>query len=285
MDNGEWKPTLCVLRINRAAVSAKWAPSGKKFAVTSSARSVQVCFYEKSSDWWVSHSIRKHRSTIVHSAWSPNSRFLLTASTDYRCRIVSAFHKDLDAKDSDYDNIFDDKQYVHGEILAEFDHTKAWVNCVAWSPNGKRICFFGHGSTAHFVDLDKGVTEVQTIYDTHLPMLQCYFLDDNTIVAAGFDCNPCVYVCRNGQWQFKEFFQKEGDAKAAAAPAASGVSAAFARFQQADSTASRFGEEKAKASYKTHTGTITCLKPAGGTKFTTSGVDGRLETWDAAKFL
>lgn len=37
---GVWKPTLVLLRINRAATSVKWSPQEDKFAVASGARSV-----------------------------------------------------------------------------------------------------------------------------------------------------------------------------------------------------------------------------------------------------
>lgn len=282
---GEWKPTLCVLRINRAAITSKWSPSGKKFAVTSGSKTVPVCHYEAASDWWVSRIVKKHRSTIVDCAWSPNSRFLITASTDFKCRIISVYDDKLDTKDADYDTIFGEQQYSFGEVLAEYDDAKGWVNCVAWSPNGKRVCFFGHGSTAHFVDLDAGVNTVQTIYSDKLPFLQATFIDDNTVVAAGFDNNPAIYVYKNGQWEFKEFFQKESEAKTTTATG-NATSAAFARFQAADSQAQKFGETKKAVSYTTHQAQINNLKfDKKGTVFTTSGIDGRVETWDAAKFM
>lgn len=37
---GVWKPTLVLLRINRAATSVKWSPQEDKFAVASGARYV-----------------------------------------------------------------------------------------------------------------------------------------------------------------------------------------------------------------------------------------------------
>lgn len=284
--DGVWKPTLCVLRINRAAIAAKWSPHGKKFAVTSGSKQIPICHYEASSDWWVSRIVKKHRSTIVDCAWSPNSRFIFTACTDYKARIVSVHDEQLDPKDTLYDEIFGEAQYGFGDVLAEYEDAKGWVNCVAWSPNGKRLVFFGHGSTAHFIDLDVSKHEVQTIFSDKLPMLQCIFIDDNTVVAAGFDNNPAMYVYKDGQWEFKEFFQKATDVKAAAAPAASATSAAFARFQAADSQGQKFGEAKKAASFTTHQAQINSIKfDKAGTVFTTSGIDGRVETWDAKKYM
>jgi hypothetical protein len=43
---GTWKPSLTLLRIDRAALDVKWSPDGKKFALASGAKSVPVCHYE-----------------------------------------------------------------------------------------------------------------------------------------------------------------------------------------------------------------------------------------------
>uniref|UniRef100_A0A0A9WM24 Arp2/3 complex 41 kDa subunit n=1 Tax=Lygus hesperus TaxID=30085 RepID=A0A0A9WM24_LYGHE len=107
--------------------------------------------------------VKKHKSAVVDVAWAPTSDLIATASTDYKCRIVSAYDKRYDSKTDRYAHIFDEKQYTFGEVLAEFDQAQAWVNAVAWSPNGSTIAFFGHGSTAHFVNLDGSKPEVQTI--------------------------------------------------------------------------------------------------------------------------
>lgn len=34
--------------------------------------------------------IKKHKSTILSCSWSPDSKFLVTAACDFKCRIVSA---------------------------------------------------------------------------------------------------------------------------------------------------------------------------------------------------
>lgn len=49
---GVWKPTLVILRINRAATFVKWSPLENKFAVGSGARLISVCYFESENDWW-----------------------------------------------------------------------------------------------------------------------------------------------------------------------------------------------------------------------------------------
>jgi len=60
-------------------------------------------------------------------------------------------------------------------------------------------------------------------------------------------------------------------------------------FQQADTQGTKFGATtKPKiADFTTHKFTVTCMRPfaSDSTKFTTSGDDGRIVTWDAAKYM
>ena len=50
-DSQTWKPTLVILRIDRAATDVKWSLDGRRFAVASSAKVVPVCMYEPGNDW------------------------------------------------------------------------------------------------------------------------------------------------------------------------------------------------------------------------------------------
>ncbi|EOA93277.1 Actin-related protein 2/3 complex subunit 1B, partial [Anas platyrhynchos] len=47
-----WKPTLVILRINRAARCVKWSPKENKFAVGSGSRLISICYFEQENDWW-----------------------------------------------------------------------------------------------------------------------------------------------------------------------------------------------------------------------------------------
>ncbi|KAF1315702.1 hypothetical protein FI667_g15867, partial [Globisporangium splendens] len=124
----QWKPSLVVLRITRAAINVKWSPNGHKFAVSSGSKCVSVCYYQASENWWVSKIIKKHKST----------QLLVTGSTDLKCRVFSAYISDVDgAPDSGPFPAL----APFGEPLAEFDNANAWVNAVAWSPKGDRLAF------------------------------------------------------------------------------------------------------------------------------------------------
>lgn len=86
--DGTWKPTLVLLRINRAATFVRWSPDEKKFAVGSGARVIAVCYFEDENDWWISKHIKRPiRSTILSVSWHPNSVLLAAGSTDGHARV------------------------------------------------------------------------------------------------------------------------------------------------------------------------------------------------------
>ena len=77
----------------------------------------------------------------------PVVQLLVTGGTDKRCRIFSAFVKEIDSAEDEavFAGIFPN-QYEFGEVLYECDFNAAWVNSVAWSPGYFRIAFAGTAS-------------------------------------------------------------------------------------------------------------------------------------------
>jgi len=287
------------LRINRAATAVKWSPMGNKFAVASGAKCVPVCHFEESNDWWISKMIKKNiKSTVLSLAWCVNNKFIITGSSDFKCRVYSAYIEGIDAAEDDgFGDVFP-KQHEFGEILAEFDHAKAWVQAVAWAPSGFRLSFAGHGSTIHFVQLLGGGAQpvVQSCTMPGLPYLDIAFLGDNTVLAVGFDANPHVFVAGGSDsepvWGFVDVVDKKDEKKTVdTAPAKSGIGSARAMFVDAASRGHAVGAKKVeeKVIDTIHKNNINSLqvfaKPDGSssTSFSTSGVDGRIVFWDMSK--
>lgn len=277
-EEGEWKPTLVILRINRAATSVRWSPNGLKFGVTSGAKCVPVCHFEETNDWWISKMVKKHKSTVLCIAWCPNNKFIVTGSTDFKCRIFSAYIEGLDEGESD--GFTWAKQNDFGSVLCEFDQAKAWVQGVSWSPDSMQVAFTGHGSTTHFVQLDTATAKdstVQTIYSKTLPNLTIDFMTDDTVVGAGFDLNPQLFTKSGGEWSFtKKIDPEEEDTSAKKVQTNS--SAARNKFKQM----SAHGKQKDnKSVIKTyHKNTILGVKKLSETSFSTCGVDGRVLVWN-----
>ena len=102
LTDGIWKPTLVLLRINRAATCVRWSPKEDKFAVGCGARLISICYFEEQNDWWVSKHIKKPiRSTVTAIDWHPNNVLLACGSTDFRTRVFSAYIRDVDKKSKD----------------------------------------------------------------------------------------------------------------------------------------------------------------------------------------
>jgi len=290
----EWKPTLVILRINRAATMVKWSPQGNKFAVASGAKCIPVCHFEASNDWFISKMLKDGlRSTVTSVAWCPNNKFVVAGSTDFKARVYSAYIEGIDpAEDDGFGEVFP-KQHEFGEVLAEFDQAKAWVNTVAWAPSGFRLAFSGHGSSMHFVQLLAGSAPiVQTIFLDGLPYMDCEFLGDNALVAAGYDRNPHVFGVTGGsdaepQWSLVDEVDKK-DEKGAAAPAK--TESKFGAARNAFATAvtqghSVGGPAKVEVVINTvHTNNIVNIQTIRSgdkaTTFTTAALDGRVVTWD-----
>ena len=115
---------MVILRINRAALDARWDPKGDKFAVTSSNKQVQVCFFEPSNNWWVSKALKRAKSSVVSVSWHPSGVAVATASTDYRCRVVSAALAEVDGPpDAAPHPIFGPLPEFGGEIC-EFEESR-----------------------------------------------------------------------------------------------------------------------------------------------------------------
>jgi len=290
-DTDVWSPTLVILRINRAATAVKWSPLGNKFAVASGAKCVPICHFEDSNNWWISKMIKKHKSTVLSLDWCMNNKFVVTGSTDFKCRIFSAFVEGLDSPEDDgFGSVFP-KAHAFGECLAEFDQAKAWVNAVAWSPSGYRLAFAGHGSTMHFVQIVAGAKPlVQTVHIKALPHMCIGFLSDNTVVACGFDQNPTLYSCDSdapdSEWSEVEKVDKENSAGSDKKEVKKNAfSSAKNMFLASDREGRSFGNKAKKVEVKTrHKAAITSLSIfPSNTEFTTAGEDGRVLFWDLVK--
>jgi len=269
--DNQWKPTLVILRINRAATHVKWSPDEQKFAVASGAKCVSVCYFEEDNDWWVSKHVKKHKSTVTSVAWHPNNVFLATGSSDFKARIFSAFIKGIDKNPGQ--TVFGDK-LPFGQCLAEYN-ASGWVHDVNFSPSGNRLVFVGHDSRIHFVDISSGNVEKLSLES--LPYRHAFFVSEDQVVAGGYDCAPHLFSF-SGRWSFTKSVDEN---KAAGGSKQSGASAARNMFQSKVDMGTTENETTLTTQ---HQNAINCLQPfaASGpkvTKFSTTGVDGKLVIW------
>eukprot|EP01110_Echinostelium_bisporum_P006080 TRINITY_DN2480_c0_g1_i1.p1 TRINITY_DN2480_c0_g1~~TRINITY_DN2480_c0_g1_i1.p1 ORF type:complete len:375 (-),score=160.29 TRINITY_DN2480_c0_g1_i1:91-1215(-) len=273
--NGTWKPTLVILRINRAATHVKWSPAENKFAVASGAKCVSVCYFEEDNDWWVSKHIRKHKSTVLKVDWHPNNVLLCTSSSDFKCRVFSAFIKDVDGKPPA--TPFGPK-LTFGECFLEFDAASGWVHAAKWSPSGNTIAFVGHDSSINFATVAQQAT-VQSLKLSTLPFRDLLFLTERSVVAVGEDANPYLFTSNDsGHWTLiSELDKGEG-----AAGAPKGGNTAMNIFKgKVDLGQDAPIDTKLTTLHQNTITAISALGSAGGrvNDFSTSGLDGAIAIW------
>lgn len=182
-----WKPTLVLLRINRAATFVRWSPSEQKFAVGSGARVIAVCYFEEENDWWISKHIKKPiRSTITTLAWHPNSVLLAAGSTDSHARVFSSFIKGIDTRPEP--SAWGERlpfNTICGEYLND---TAGWIQGVAFSPSGNALAFTGHDSSVTIVypsAPEQPPRAMLNIATRLLPLNSLIWNGETEIIAAG----------------------------------------------------------------------------------------------------
>jgi len=193
-EDGTWKHTLVLLRINRAATCVRWSPQENKFAVGSGAKIVSICYYETGMDWWVAKHIKKPlKSTVTCLDWHPNNYLLACGSTDFKVRVYSGFIKDIEEKPSETPW---GKKMPIGQVMGEFSNSPAgggWVHGVSFSADGGRLAWVSHDSSISVADAKNGMA-VQRVALNLLPFLSVTWAGPSTILAVGHNCVPIAFT-------------------------------------------------------------------------------------------
>jgi actin related protein 2/3 complex subunit 1A/1B len=190
-----WKPTLVLLRLNRAATHVRWSPDESKFAVGSGARAIAVCYFEQENDWWVSKHLKKPlRSTVLSLCWHPNSVLLAAGSADAHARVFSAFIKGVDQRP---EPTAWGERIPFNTVCGEYMNSSGgWVHAVAFSPSGDALAFAAHDSSVTVVypaAPDAPPRAVVTVTTQMLPFVALCWTREDQLVAAGHDCHPVVF--------------------------------------------------------------------------------------------
>ncbi|KAF9915231.1 hypothetical protein BX616_006615 [Lobosporangium transversale] len=272
----QWKPTLVLLRINRAATFTRWSPEEDKFAVASGSRCISVCYFEEDNDWWVGKHIKKPiRSTVLSLDWHPNNVLLAAGCADMKARVFSAFIKGVDKKPAP--SPWGEK-LPFNTVCGEFSSgTGGWIHGVAFSPSGDSLAFTGHDSSITVVSPATG--SVQTIRAPYLPYVSVLWLNENQIVAAGHDCAPHLFENKGQQWAFSVSLDS------AVKKADVGFTARDT-FRRMDSRAQSTTSSDTEI-HSHHQNTINSIRFYAGSRenleqYTTSGVDGKLIIWNTS---
>lgn len=269
-----WKPTLVILRINRAATCVRWSPQENKIAVGSGARLIAICYFDEAGDWWIAKQIKKPiRSTVTCIDWHPSNYLIACGSTDFKARVFSAYVKEIESKPS---ALSWGTKMPFGNVMAEYSNGGGgWVHGVSFSSAGDKLAWVGHDSSISVVDSANG-NAMATIKTEYLPFMTVSWISENNLLSAGHDCVPMIFNYDGNNIKFTSKLEKESSDDGGRAKTARDM------FKQLDSQRT---DKNVTELSTTHQNTITQLgihsgKVGGIEKFTTSGNDGFICFWD-----
>lgn len=270
LDNNQWKPTLVILRINRAATCVKWSPNEDKFAVGSGARVISVCYFEKENDWWVSKHIKKPiRSTILSIDWHPNNILIAAGASDFKARVFSGYIKDIEPKPTSTNW---GKKMTFGNVMQEFSMpSDGWVQGVKFSASGEKLAFVSQDSS---IGVAYGGNEAVSIKTSHLPFCDCTWLTEYSIVAVGHDCNPMLFST-DDTCSTLTFINRLDQVSAGGGAKAMSAMDRFKMMDKKATTNTEGDDIRTK-----HKNSITSVVNYSKDKFSTSGMDGSVIIWD-----
>ncbi|ETW86151.1 hypothetical protein HETIRDRAFT_407878 [Heterobasidion irregulare TC 32-1] len=298
-----WKPTLVMLRINRAATFVRWSPLEDKFAVASGARAIAICSFDPENDWWLARQLKKPiRSTVLSVDWHPNNVLLAAGSADMKARVFSAYIKDVDKRPAP--TVWGEK-LPFNTLCGEYTSPSGgWVHAVGFSPSGDVLAFASHDSTISIVY--PGGPAVFTIKINSLPYVTLAWTAEDALVAAGHDCQPVLFSgSASAGWRAVGSLDDTSAPKSAgggagggrAAPVGRLNSAAFNTFRNADSRGMGQGAGGGASGgagagadtelFTVHQNTITSVRAYEGARgavrrVSTSGIDGKLVVWNVS---
>lgn len=289
-ETNEFKPTLVLLRINRAATVCKWSPNGDKFAVGSADRVIAVCYYESENDWWVSKHLKKPlKLTVTSLLWHPNNVLLASGSTDGHVRVFSAFIKGLDEKPEA--SVWGSKLPFQTLVGDYTNETGAWVHDVAFNDDGAgdSLAYVCHdGSILVVYPGGEGLPPAAfvTVKTSYLPFKSLLFIADR-IVVGGHNCNLIVFQGNESGWKEAYHVEKQKDLIHDVAPVDEDAEIsshdALNMFKQMD-LKGRVNKNALKGTGKalstTHQNTIASIRWYDGGKVSTSGIDGKVVIFD-----
>ena len=282
-ETGQWKPTLVLLRINRAATCVRWSPLENKFAVGSGARTIAVCYFEEENDWWISKHLKKPlRSTVTSVAWHPNNVLLAAGSTDGHARVLSSFIKTTDERPEP--TAWGERlpfNTVCGEYL---NPTAGWVHGVCFSPSGNALAFVSHDSSVTVVypsGPEQPPQAVISVATQLLPFADLLWISESQILCAGYDCEVYQLSGNESGWQLTASLEAQ---KGGRPGMEQREESALDMFRSMDLKGRSGGTEDTKLK-TTHQNTINTLRSyaeSGGKtrQVSTGGVDGRIVAWN-----
>ena len=204
--NDTFLPQIGMNPEKKAHLSAAWNHRGDKFCVGSSSGHLYLAQFYPSNNFWVAKPIKKkppHKASVVSVKFDDLSgRVMVSASLDGTIQINTVFIEELDKDGAGpFGSVTSS-----GETLQTIT-CNGWVNYVTFSPNCDTICYVTHDCELNFTNVteavsgDKSKLTTEKIFHNGNPHMSCMFLDNDKLVACGYDKVPYIYKKEGSEWK------------------------------------------------------------------------------------
>jgi len=206
--------------------------------------------------------------------WHANNVLLAAGGTDSVLRVYSGFIKQIDTR-SGLETPFGNR-LPFGTLLGEWANP-SWVIATKWSPSGNRLAWSCHNSTIyvlHCSTVDE--RELHTISFNLLPVRDFVWIDEDTIIGGGYDCNLLLFKNEGGSWNFVRLLDVKKETKSGGG----NVRDLWKNKTQTNQDTNTDQELPTR-----HQNSISVLRRVDNNTLSTSGLDGNIVLWDLKKLM
>lgn len=197
----EWKKQLVLLKLDRAATFVRWSSDGTKFVCATGSKKLRICCFDESQNWWQSYTLNNKHPTSLTAEFMPDDTHVVSSATDRHMTYFTIDDMEAKKKSRSEDGKKKSKQV---EFALNSFSCQGWCNAVTRSPSGEWVAFASQDSCIRFVKGDELESEDAKVI-THnimgLPLLALAFINDHTLVGAGFDCAPRLFFYNGEDWE------------------------------------------------------------------------------------
>lgn len=268
--------------VDFAPTCVSFGYTGAKFAVGTAGRNVTIGAYEPSKDLFgIFREVQLPASATAVAYHPSNTSQLAVGTVCGSLHIVETWLRK--ALDPEVPKVALGTPVVTTSAGAG----GAAIHAIAWSPSGRTVAFVAHNSTLSFVDTATNTTTRLLL--SSLPLRTVAFVDENTVVAAGYDAAPRAFTRVGDSDTFQQAgtfsVKKAAAAGVSSADAESSTVAARLKFQNEARLGTAAGVAKLATRHQGGISTLCVLRTGDGYAFTTGGVDGCIYRWTAEQLV
>eukprot|EP00828_Plagiopyla_frontata_P041679 TRINITY_DN6018_c0_g1_i2.p1 TRINITY_DN6018_c0_g1~~TRINITY_DN6018_c0_g1_i2.p1 ORF type:complete len:419 (+),score=78.66 TRINITY_DN6018_c0_g1_i2:83-1339(+) len=208
-ESKQWKPSLVVIQQNKSAIlDVSWDKAGRKFAIGTGGHKMFIAQYEQTNNWWIGEKCaEKLHSSILSVAMHPSGMVVAVGCADQQFCIVTCYQSDFDAKLQVQGPFADVKTF--GTKIFQKENLGGWVNSVVFSESGNSFAFAVHNQDLYAgqISADGKQFPIVQVKCEQLPFTSLAFINDQELIATGFDYYPHVFEF-NKDLKFKKTIQQ-----------------------------------------------------------------------------